>query len=386
MASKKFGIEYDLFPRSDLEFMREPALDPGDGRGSYSQRDKMLMVEFKAATAENVNGEKERREQRKALIWLLKYLARESKARMTVRKAEQTIHIREKPDFLSPLPALEILRIGSLKRLSEGEWCKVRDRIAAHTGRAIAPVDSEGSFFANIEPYFLDAALSREQCPKHALDLIEDWQDRCWVQSGRAKQELPEHLRERTVARRTREDCWFKPGECPNPNGRPKGSKNKSNTLRDVRFFDEMVTVKIGGKKRRLRRRDAILQKAQEFAVARRDHQIIRLLLDHDLPMAKLQVTLSYNKYTMIHWSHGGIHPHSLEGAIHALGGGDLLYANSSTARMLLEPWVIELGLAHLGNRKLTRMEQRIVLYFARHPKRTAWPEWWEADLREREK
>ncbi len=383
--AKKYGIFFEPFPVSGLAFMREPALDVGDGRGSYSHLDRMLILQLKTAMGENLNSEKEKREQRRALIWLIKYLVKENMRPMKMRNVRQEVVIRHKPDFLSPLPALEILQIGRLDRLSDDEWRARRELIEAAIGRVVLPVVSQTQVVGNIAPQFLDEALSRQQCPSYALRLIEEWQERCWVQHGcQARQELPEQLQE-DKPRRSREDCWFKPGTSPNPNGRPKGSKNKSKVVRKD-FFDEMVTVNIGGKDHRLTRREGFVQKVEEIAVARRDGEILRVLADQHTAMSKLTAKLKTREYILSHESIVGIHPYSVEGAIHALGGGDLLYRNSSTARMLLEPWVIELGLAHLGERRLSRQEQRIVLFFARHPKRTQWPSWWEPDLREREK
>lgn len=383
--ARKYGVFFEPFPVSGLEFMLEPALDVGDGRGSYSVRDKMLMLQVKTAMGENLNGEKEKREQRRALIWLIKYLLRENKDRMSMHKAAQTIVIRHKPDFLSPLPALEILQIACLDRPSDDQWRAHRELVESQIDKVVLPVGSDTPVLGNIAPWFLDDGLSREQCPSEALRQIEEWQEHCWVQHGcTVKQELPEQLRE-DEPRRSREDCWFKPGTSPNPKGRPKGSRNKSKLVRQD-FFDEMVTVKLGGKDRRLIRREAFLRKVEEIAVARRDGEITRLLLDQQTAMSKLKAKLKTRKYTISQGSIGGISRYSVEGAIYALGGGDLLYRDSSTARMLLEPWVIELGVAHLGERRLSRQEQRIVLFFARHPKRTRWPSWWEPDLRQREK
>lgn len=142
----------------------------------------------------------------------------------------------------------------------------------------------------------------------------------------------------------------------------------------------------INGKMRRVKRRVAFLRQVQAKAIAEQDHDIIRLLLDRHIAMSKLQAKVPYEKVKTVTISFGGIRPNSLEGAIHALGGGDLLYANSPKARMLLEPWVIEMGLEHLGKRRLSFDEQRIVLMFARHPRRTQWPDWWAPDLRSRKR
>jgi hypothetical protein len=46
------------------------------------------------------------------------------------------------------------------------------------------------------------------------------------------------------------------------------------------------------------------------------------------------------------------------------------------TARILLEPWLVQAALARL-DRKLSAAEQRIVVEATRTPHKVRWPEWW---------
>ena len=384
MHVKKYGIFKDLFPTSDLEFMREAALDPGDGRGSYSERDKMLMLQFKVAAKGD----------RKALIWLIRHLTFESKARMTLRKKTQTITIRENPQFLSPAPALDLLDIAWLQLVSIDlkKWlCPLSEDEDSQRFQSKYPWETNQwravgtPIGGHIEPWFLEAAFARKQCPVHAKQQIENWLGNGALQ--------PLHKQSNRVAlnplavlsapKRTPEDCWFKPGQSGNPGGRPKGSKNKSKQVRRD-FFDEVITVTEGGKQRRLKRRVVFLRRVQAKAIAEQDHEIVRLLLDRHIVMSKVQVVVPYEDIERRAISIAGVHPNSLEGAIEALGGGKLLYTTSAKSRMLLEPWVLEMGFDRLGERHLSTEEQRVVLMFARHPRRTKWPAWWDPSLRTR--
>ena len=54
------------------------------------------------------------------------------------------------------------------------------------------------------------------------------------------------------------------------------------------------------------------------------------------------------------------------------------------TARMMLEPWIVEAALKRLGDRRLSREEQQIVLAATRTPHKVTWPAWWETDLKDR--
>ena len=48
------------------------------------------------------------------------------------------------------------------------------------------------------------------------------------------------------------------------------------------------------------------------------------------------------------------------------------------TARMVLEPWIVEAALTRIGNRRLTVEEQKTVVRAARTPWKVRWPDWWE--------
>ena len=52
---------------------------------------------------------------------------------------------------------------------------------------------------------------------------------------------------------------------------------------------------------------------------------------------------------------------------------------NRDTDRMALEPWVVEMALDRLGDRRLTLLEQQEVLRATRTPKKVPWPDWWKA-------
>jgi hypothetical protein len=51
------------------------------------------------------------------------------------------------------------------------------------------------------------------------------------------------------------------------------------------------------------------------------------------------------------------------------------------TARIMLEPWLVQLALMRLGERKLSRHEQEVVVRATRTPHKVPWPDWWEIDV-----
>ena len=48
------------------------------------------------------------------------------------------------------------------------------------------------------------------------------------------------------------------------------------------------------------------------------------------------------------------------------------------TARMVLEPWLVEEALARLGDRRLSPEEQAKVVRALRTPRKVRWSDWWE--------
>ena len=70
--------------------------------------------------------------------------------------------------------------------------------------------------------------------------------------------------------------------------------------------------------------------------------------------------------------------PGSVNGALEPLRMGRKLDRYRETARMVLEPWIVEAALARLGERRLTLAEQRVVVDATRTPAKVRWPDWWQ--------
>lgn len=71
--------------------------------------------------------------------------------------------------------------------------------------------------------------------------------------------------------------------------------------------------------------------------------------------------------------------PGSVNTAIEPLRMAKKLDRYRETARILLEPWIIEKALARLGARRLCLDDQKAVLDATRTPKKVRWPDWWQA-------
>jgi hypothetical protein len=68
--------------------------------------------------------------------------------------------------------------------------------------------------------------------------------------------------------------------------------------------------------------------------------------------------------------------PGSVTSALMPLRMAGKLDPYRETARMALEPWLVEAALAHL-DRRLSPAEQRTIVKATRTPHKVKWPEWW---------
>ena len=70
--------------------------------------------------------------------------------------------------------------------------------------------------------------------------------------------------------------------------------------------------------------------------------------------------------------------PGSVTTALEALRMGTSLDRLRPTARMALEPWLVQRALDRLGDRRLSPQEQATVMRATRMPHKVKWPKWWE--------
>jgi hypothetical protein len=95
----KWAIHETRLPHSCLEFLDEPAFNPGDGKGLVSWKDLMLRRQYEAALKRN----------RKALAWLLKRIARERAAELTAADDRGMLTIQGVPRIQPLSPVMAVL-------------------------------------------------------------------------------------------------------------------------------------------------------------------------------------------------------------------------------------------------------------------------------------
>ena len=168
-------------------------------------------------------------------------------------------------------------------------------------------------------------------------------------------------------------DKRFRKGQSGNAGGRPPGRKNEPPY---EAVLGQMVTIREDGIEKRVTAAEAFVlyltkrgldgdnAAARHVAAAIEDARAKRIEFSfEDVRRLVLQLV--------------GVG--SVNTALRPLRMAKMLDCYRDTARMALEPWIVEIALDRLGERHLTLQEQQTVLRATRTPKKVRWPDWWEA-------
>ena len=160
----------------------------------------------------------------------------------------------------------------------------------------------------------------------------------------------------------------FKKGERRNPSGRPRGRRE----LPYEAVLGRMVTIREGGVERRVTQEEAFLLQLAKRGVEG-GGVATRTALDL---IDEITAPRSTQPRFIPRFVRRIVAPGSVTSALMSLRIAIKLDPYRETARMALEPWLVEAALAHLPH-TLSPAEQRAIVKATRTPHKVRWPEWW---------
>jgi hypothetical protein len=160
----------------------------------------------------------------------------------------------------------------------------------------------------------------------------------------------------------------FTKGQSGNAGGRPRGRRREAPY---EAVLGQMVTIREGGVERRVAAAEAfLLQLAKrglegDSAAARATLAVIEEITERSSTHEGVSVIVRT-----------GVAPGSVTSALGPLRMATKLDPYRETARMALEPWLVEAALGRL-DRRLNPADQRIIVKATRTPLKVRWPDWW---------
>lgn len=162
----------------------------------------------------------------------------------------------------------------------------------------------------------------------------------------------------------------FQKGRSGNPRGRPR---NRKREIPYDHVLSQMVSIREDGRERRVTAAEAFLLQLTRRGLQGDSASARASLAAIEEARAKRRTDVS--TVTRIIWK--CVTPGSVSCALDALGMAVKLRRYSEDTRHELKPWIVQMAIDRLGDKRLTVADQSIVLDATHSPLQVRWPEWW---------
>lgn len=168
----------------------------------------------------------------------------------------------------------------------------------------------------------------------------------------------------------------FAKGKSGNPRGRPRGSRNAKAPYESV--LGQLVTVRSESGERRITAAEAFILQMTKRGL-NGDASAAKATLDaiEALPSREHLEAVPDIAAIILQFQSSPGQSGSFEQFVETMRIAKMLDPYRETARLVLEPWIVELALERLGTRQLNLGEQQVVWKGTRTPRKVRWPVWW---------